>query len=116
MPTFTAPYLKHLARQLFVGLGTPDDLAEIVSTSLVGANLAGHDSHGIIQVPIYAAAVQSGQIKPAVRPSVAPPTGMLATLAVDGALGWGPPAAYLASDRISERAQWQWSRIFWVRM
>jgi LDH2 family malate/lactate/ureidoglycolate dehydrogenase len=30
---------------------------------------------------------------------------MLATLAVDGALGWGPPAGFLATERTIERAQ-----------
>lgn len=103
--TYSASFLTSLAQRLFVALGTPDDLATIVATSLVSTNLAGHDSHGVIQIPIYAAAVQAGRIKPAARASVAPATAMLATLAVDGAFGWGPPAACLTVEKIAERAQ-----------
>lgn len=31
---------------------------------LVGANLAGHDSHGVIQVPTYVNRIKLGQIVP----------------------------------------------------
>ncbi len=105
MLTFTAAFLKTHVTQLLMALDTPDDLAELVAHSLVGANLAGHDSHGVILVPTYAAQIRAGTLKPAARASVAPAAGMLATLAVNGAMGWGPPAAFLATEQTMERAQ-----------
>jgi LDH2 family malate/lactate/ureidoglycolate dehydrogenase len=105
MLTFTAPFLKAYIARLLAALQTPDDLADLVADSLVGANLAGHDSHGVGLTLMYAAQIRAGTFKPAARASVAPPSGMLATLAVDGALGWGPPAGFLATERTIERAQ-----------
>jgi LDH2 family malate/lactate/ureidoglycolate dehydrogenase len=105
MPTFTATFLKTQVARLLVALETPDDLAELVADTLVGANLAGHDSHGVGLVPEYAQLIRAGRLKPAARASVEAATGMLATLAVDGASGWGPPAAFLATDQTIARAQ-----------
>ena len=102
--TFTASFLKTQLTKILVALDTPDDLAEVVSNSLVGANLAGHDSHGVMLVPGYAAQIRAGTLKPTVRASVEPASAMLATLAVNGASGWGPPAAFLAADVTMERA------------
>ena len=64
-----------------------------------------NDSHGVSLVPSYAAQNRAGTLKPAARASVELAPGMLATLAVNGAMGWGPPAAFLATDKTIERAQ-----------
>ena len=105
MLTFTAAFLKTHITKLLVALDTPNDLAELVASSLVGANLAGHDSHGVGLVPGYAAQIRAGTLKPAARASVEPASGMLATLAVNGAMGWGPPAGFLATEKTMERAR-----------
>lgn len=105
MQSFSAASLIEFGQRVFTALGTPDDLAATVAASLVGANLAGHDSHGVIQLPVYARMAKEGSVLPAARASMRPANGMLATLVVDGALGWGPPAASLASEAIMERAR-----------
>lgn len=105
MLTFTATFLKTHVTRILVALQTPADLAELVAGSLVGANLAGHDSHGVGLVPEYAQLIRAGRLDPTARASVEPASGMLATLAVDGARGWGPPAAFLATDQTIARAQ-----------
>lgn len=105
MLTFTASFLKTQVTKILVALATPQDLAELVASSLVGSNLTGHDSHGVILLTSYAAQIRAGTLKPAARASVESPTAMLATLAVNGDMGWGPPAAYLASDKTIERSQ-----------
>ncbi len=105
MLTFSAAFLKTHITKLLVALDTPNDLAELVASSLVGANLAGHDSHGVGLVPGYAAQIRAGTLKPAARASVEPASGMLATLAVNGAMGWGPPAGFLATEKTMERAR-----------
>ncbi len=105
MHPISAARLIDIADRVLTTIGTPPDLANIVAPSLVGANLAGHDSHGVIQLPVYAQMAQEGSVLPAARASIRPAGGMLATLVVDGALGWGPPAAYMATDAIIDRAQ-----------
>ena len=105
MPIFTAAFLETYITKILVALDTPTDLAELVASSLVGANLAGHDSHGVGMAPTYAAQIRAGTLKPAARAHVEPASGMLATLAVNGAMGWGPPAGYLATEKTMERAK-----------
>ena len=46
------------------------DLAAVVAESLVGANLAGHDSHGVQNLPGYLNAARNGRLQPAARPRV----------------------------------------------
>ena len=105
MLTFSAPFLKAYVTKILLALETPPDLAELMADSLVGSSLTGHDSHGVTLLPSYAEQVRAGAIKPAARPTVEPATGMLATLSIDGAFGWGPVAAFLATDQVMARAQ-----------
>jgi uncharacterized oxidoreductase len=53
VPIFSADVLIDFSRSLFVAAGVPAKDAEIVSRSLVDANLCGHDSHGIMRIPQY---------------------------------------------------------------
>ena len=62
--------LKRLGEAILEAVHTPQDLASIVAGSLVDANLAGHDSHGVIRLTSYVAGVRSGQVRPAARPVV----------------------------------------------
>ena len=50
---YQASYLHVMTRQLFEAAGTPTHIAEVISETLVGANVAGHDSHGILRIPTY---------------------------------------------------------------
>jgi uncharacterized oxidoreductase len=45
--------LKVMAGRLFASAGCGDEEAQVIADHLVEANLAGHDSHGVIRVPIY---------------------------------------------------------------
>lgn len=53
MPTFHSEPLKQIGTQIFAAAGATSDEARIVSEALVEANLAGHDSHGILRIPEY---------------------------------------------------------------
>ena len=53
MPILQAEKLKHISNQVFLAAGSTADEARIVSDALVNANLAGHDSHGVIRIPEY---------------------------------------------------------------
>jgi len=93
---FHVDELRTVSESILVAVGTPDDLASIVAGSLVDANLAGHDSHGVLRLPTYVAAVRNGQVIPAARPQFESLGGACGQ--VDGAWGWGQPAVHLATD------------------
>lgn len=80
---------------LLRGVGTPPELAAVVAQSLRDANLAGHDSHGLLRLPVYLQRALDGEIDPAARAEVVRRRG--ATGCVSGRRGWGQPAARLAS-------------------
>ena len=64
MPKIQADRLEEIGRALFIAAGTPKDEAALVMRHIVGANLVGHDSHGIIQVPTYVERIKVGHIVP----------------------------------------------------
>ena len=64
MPKIQADRLEEIGKALFIAAGTPKDEAELVMRHIVGANLVGHDSHGVIQVPTYIDRIKVGHIVP----------------------------------------------------
>jgi uncharacterized oxidoreductase len=98
----TAAELTALAERVVIALGAAQRTATIVARSLVDANLAGHDSHGVRRLPAYAAFVRAGQIRPDAVPQAEPAQGAAAV--VDGAMGFGQPAAALATDVVADLA------------
>jgi LDH2 family malate/lactate/ureidoglycolate dehydrogenase len=103
MPTFTAESLRRTAQLILEATGTPPDLAQVVSEALVEANLAGHDSHGMLRLIQYIGLVRQGQVQPAARASLL--STQQATARIDGARGWGQPAARLATQTAIRLAQ-----------
>jgi uncharacterized oxidoreductase len=101
--TVRADDLEAYACALTRALGAPEDIASQVGASLVGANLAGHDSHGVLLVPYWAQLVQRGQIRPDARPAVVDERGAIVRL--DGGLGFGPVAAHAACREVAQRAR-----------
>mgnify|MGYP001992339797 CR=1 FL=1 len=43
-------------------LGTPPDIAQVVARTLVNADLTGHTSHGVMQIPNYLNAIEHGRL------------------------------------------------------
>jgi LDH2 family malate/lactate/ureidoglycolate dehydrogenase len=76
-----------------VAAGAPPHEAEIVMRHSIDANLAGHDSHGIIQIPTYIDRIQVGHIVPGAPWQIVQesPT----TTVIDGFWGFG----YVATER-----------------
>jgi LDH2 family malate/lactate/ureidoglycolate dehydrogenase len=95
--------LRTLMRSILEAAGTPSGCAEIVADSLVDANLAGHDSHGVIRVIQYLDQVKSGALDPNAVPEVVQRTGAMAK--IDGKWGWGQPAMLAATDEVIELAR-----------
>src|SRR5918911_864667 len=93
MPRVAADRLRRIAEELLVGAGTPREEAEIVARHSIDANLAGHDSHGIIQIPTYIERIKVGHIVPGAPWTIVQesPT----TTVVDGHWGFG----YVVTER-----------------
>src|SRR3984885_3889362 len=64
MPKIQAERLEEIGRALFEAAGTPPEEAALVMHHIVGANLVGHDSHGVIQIPTYIDRIKAGHIVP----------------------------------------------------
>jgi uncharacterized oxidoreductase len=96
MPIVAHESLRRICQQVAEAVGTPTDIALAVTESLVEANLAGHDSHGVLRLPWYVQSIRRGTIRADAQPSVITRSG--ATAVVDGRLGWGQPAARLAAQ------------------
>jgi LDH2 family malate/lactate/ureidoglycolate dehydrogenase len=94
--------LTAFAVAAYEAAGTPPQHAEIVAAHQVGANLAGHDSHGVVLLPTYLERIDRGHIVPAARPTVLneSPT----TLAVNGHWGFGPVVSEWTMNRLMEKA------------
>lgn len=96
MPTVSAEALRRLTAAILERTGTPAAPAEALSASLVDANLAGHDSHGVLRMTFYIASVRRGDVDPAATPTVAKRD--RATATIDARRGWGQPAMRLAAE------------------
>ena len=79
--------LRKVTEAIFTAAGAPADLATEMADALVGANLAGHDSHGVIAIPTYIDRVKAGHIVPGAKWSIVreSPT----TTVIDGHWGFG---------------------------
>ena len=93
MPTIPATRLQEIGAELLQGAGASAEEASIVSRHSIAANLAGHDSHGIIQIPTYIGRVKQGHIVPGAPFEIV--REMPTTTVVDGHWGFG----YVVSER-----------------
>ena len=103
MPTVPAEKLREIAADLLMGAGASEEEAAIISRHSIGANLAGHDSHGVIAIPTYIDRIRRGHIVPGapfeiVRES---PT----TTVVDGHWGFGYVVSEQAMQITIEKAR-----------
>lgn len=105
MPKVFAERLRTIAADLLEGAGAPRDEAETVARHCVDANLAGHDSHGIIQIPTYIDRVEKGHIVPGAAFDIVQesPT----TTVVDGNWGFGYVQTERAMAMTIEKAKTQ---------
>lgn len=87
MPSLRADRLIDVSSAIFTAAGASQEEADIVAQLLVEANLTGHDSHGVIRIPQYLDAVESGQITPGAQIEVVRDVPAAASL--DGHYGFG---------------------------
>lgn len=103
MPTIAAQPLRGAIAALLQAAGASAEEAEIISRHSVAANLAGHDSHGVIQIPIYIDRVAKGHIVPGAPFDIIQesPT----TTVIDGNWGFGYVVAERATKMTIEKAK-----------
>jgi len=103
MPTLPAAVLTDFVTALFRGAGVPDGEARTVAASLVGSNLRGHDSHGVMRVPQYVGFLESGEYRPGVELLVDHETP--AVVVADALWGFGQVQAHRLLDRVVPKAE-----------
>ena len=100
---FEAAHLQAFTNSLFVAAGTPQHIADNVAEILIKANLAGHDSHGVLRIPSYLTGIEGGGIRPDAEPDVLRETDN--TLHIDGGNGFGHYTSRYAVRRAIEKAK-----------
>jgi uncharacterized oxidoreductase len=83
--------LAALVRDIFVKAGCSPAEGERIGSYLVGANLMGHDSHGVARVPRYLQRLRVGRVLADRKVAVLTQTPVLAV--VDGLSGFGQSVA-----------------------
>jgi hydroxycarboxylate dehydrogenase B len=97
------PALHQWVVNLFERAGSSMLEAKLTADHLVGANLAGHDSHGVGMAPRYVNSFLNGELQLNQTVSIAADTGSM--LVVDGKRGMGPSVAFQTMDLAIERAR-----------
>ena len=68
MPNFAPADLHALALASLLAVGTSPEGAAMVADSLIEGNLTGHDSHGVIRLPLYIQDAGEGLVQAAAIP------------------------------------------------
>ena len=101
MPIVHHEVLRTLVYDMYIAAGGVEEDARIVSDHVVDSNLAGHDSHGVINAPNYARGMKGGPA--AAKLEIVRETPASAVINANGALGM--VAARKAMDMAIEKAQ-----------
>jgi uncharacterized oxidoreductase len=103
VPILSETVLTDFATRLLEAVGVPRDDAAVVATSLVGANLRGHNSHGVLRIPQYVDFLERGEYQIGV-PLVVEREGP-AVVVCDGGWGLGQVQAHRLLDLILPKAR-----------
>lgn len=101
MVTLQLPKLISFVADIFAHAGSSPEEATRIATYLATANLTGHDSHGVIRVPVYIRWNKNGSIVPNQTIEMVVDTPSLAV--IDGRYGYGqtvtPQAVRIGIDK-----------------
>jgi uncharacterized oxidoreductase len=103
VPTLTPPALRAVVSLIVARMGSGAEETETVADHLVGANLTGHDSHGIGMLPAYVRLLQEGLLVPNQTPQTVLDSGAL--LVIDARRGFGQRMAAEGVGRAIARAR-----------
>src|SRR5919109_1388172 len=94
MVTIKVNNLIDFVAEVFAHSESPPEEPRRIATYLTPANLTGHDSHGVIRVPVYIRWKKMGSVVPNQTAEVVVDTPSLAV--VDGRFGYGQTVAPVA--------------------
>jgi uncharacterized oxidoreductase len=94
MVTIKVENLIDFVADVFGRAESSADEARRIATYLTTANLTGHDSHGVIRVPVYIRWKKTGAVVPNQTPEIVVDTASLAV--VDGKFGYGQTVTPIA--------------------
>lgn len=103
MPCIAADRLQDIVAVLLKAAGASEHEARTVARYSVAANLAGHDSHGVIQIPTYIDRIGKGHIVPGAAFEIERETDT--TLVVNGNWGFGYVVAERTMQLVIEKAR-----------
>ena len=95
--------LRSWVRDLFLSMGSHMNEATLAADHLVGANLSGHDSHGVAMLETYVESLQAGFLK--LNRSIELVCDSGALVIADGGMGVGQSMAHQAMCVGIERAK-----------
>src|SRR6476660_5957302 len=87
MPIVQADRLTRIGAALLRAAGASQEEADAVAVGCINANIAGHDSHGIIAIPTYIDRIKAGHIVPGAPLTIVQESP--ATTVIDGHWGFG---------------------------
>ncbi len=102
MPSLAPEVLESFATQLLQAGGLAAEEASLVACSLVGANLRGHDSHGVMRIPSYLDAHRKGDVVAGAELTTISRTPTI--FAADGNWGFGQTQAQRLTRSLIEMA------------
>ena len=97
--------LQRFVSALFVAADVPVSEADIVAECLVGSNLRGHDSHGVVRVAEYIGQLRDGSLKTRCDLKILSETASL--LVADANFAFGPVQMQRLIDALLPKAQEQ---------
>jgi len=103
VPTFHPDTLHQFVIETCEALGSENREATLVADQLIGANLAGHDSHGVGMIPAYVMVAGAGKLHVNQHPEVVVDAGSLVVL--DGKAGFGQVNGYETMELGIQRAR-----------
>ena len=95
--------LMTFCTDVFEKLGVPHEDALIAADAIVGSNLRGVDTHGVIRLIVYVAKLKGGFINP--KPNLRPIQERKGTALIDGENGFGQIIGYRAMEIAIQKAR-----------
>lgn len=102
MPNISANRMREIGTALLNAVGSAQERSSWVTETLVRANLAGHDSHGVMRLPQYVSQVREGHVDPAADVVVTRESAC--TASIDARRSWGQAAAREAMEMAIAKA------------
>lgn len=97
-----AAALRSFAHDFCRAVGAPERAAAETARHLVLSNLSGHDSHGVIRIPLYLSMTETGALMPANEPEVIAETPV--SVLVDAHRCFGQHSTFFTLERCLEKA------------